>query len=327
NGAHNASQARGDFMFTGQFTSRGPGQGGGSPLADLLLGQTSSAQLSTVLGGDFRDRYVGLYVDDSWKIAPAVTVNAGLRYDLQTPIWEDQNRMTNFDLDPESPTYGTLVSARPGDLRARSFTNLDGLNLAPRIGGVLRLAPNTIIRAGYGVFYGGPGLFAPSTMGSANPPFFMRATFPSSLNATRSLLVLSDGFPPDVLDPRTPRHPDAIAIGSHNPLGRMQEWHLALERELPGQVDLSVTYLGTQSAHLRGLNNVNAPVPGPGPLDARRAFPQFGDILLTSDVVGASYQALQVRADRRVSRAFSLLAAYTWSHAFDNATDFSDTPT
>jgi hypothetical protein len=76
------SQGRGEFTFTGQFT--------GSGLADLLLGLTTVARLSTPLRGDFRDRSFAAYVSDTWKVASRVTLTLGARYDVQTPMWERQ---------------------------------------------------------------------------------------------------------------------------------------------------------------------------------------------------------------------------------------------
>src|SRR5262249_41068823 len=151
--------------------SRTPGTGAGSALADLLLGLTSSAQLSTLLTGDFRDRYYGFYGNDTWRVTPRLTLNLGLRYELQTPMWEANNRMANFDLNPGSPTYGTLVNAKDGGIRERSFSNLDKNNLAPRIGFSYELAPKTVLRGSFGTFYGGLGYQAIAQIGAANLPY------------------------------------------------------------------------------------------------------------------------------------------------------------
>ncbi|MEK7830531.1 MAG: carboxypeptidase regulatory-like domain-containing protein, partial [Acidobacteriota bacterium] len=75
NFAGTSNIGRGSFTFNGQFTARTPGTGVGSSLADLLLGLTSSAQLSTLLTGDFRDRYYGFYGNDIWRVTPKLTLN------------------------------------------------------------------------------------------------------------------------------------------------------------------------------------------------------------------------------------------------------------
>ena len=123
--AGTANLARGSFDFNGQFTSRTPGQGTGNAVADLLLGLTSSASLTTQLVGTFLVDYYGGYFNDSWRISPKLTINLGLRYELQTRQREEENRQSFFDYTPGSPTYGTLVPARDGGHREETFSNLD----------------------------------------------------------------------------------------------------------------------------------------------------------------------------------------------------------
>lgn len=325
NAIDNLQSGRGEFTFTGQFTSRVPGEVTGSGLADLLLGQTSVARLSTPLRGDFRDRYYAAYVNDTWKVASAVTLNLGVRYEVQTPMWERRNRMTNFDHDPRSATFATLVPARDGDLRARTFSRLDTNNLGPRLGVVWQVGPRTTVRAAYGLFYGGLGFQAALQSGLGNVPYFVRVALRSSPTARRSLLALADGFEADALDPAKASNPDAVSVAPDLPLGRVHQWHLGVERQLAASMELTLAYVGSASSQLRGINNINAPVPGPGPIQPRRPFPAFGDILEASNFVEASYHAVQVSAERRVSRGLSVLSSYTWSHAIDTQTDVADT--
>lgn len=322
----NLQAARGNFSFNGQFTSRVPGGTGGSGLADLLLGQTSSARLSTPMKADFADRYYGVYVSDSWKASSDLTLNLGLRYEVQTPMWELRNRMANFDLDPESGTFGTLVPARDGELRARTFSVVDTNNLAPRLGFALRRGPKTVVRGGYGMFYGNLGYQAAVLSGMANAPYFVRVAFTSPGDAPVSNLVLADGFPADALNPKNVGTVEAFAVRPDLPLGVVHQWAFGLDRELFARTVVSVNYVGSESAGLRGINNANAPVPGRGQQAARRPFPSFGDILESSNFVEASYHGLQLSAERRFTGGFALSSAYTWSHAIDNATDAADTP-
>ena len=321
----NLQAARGNFTFSGQFTSRVPGGSGGSGLADLLLGQTGTARLSTPMTADFADRYYGAYMSDSWRVSSDLTLNLGLRYEVQTPMWELRNRMANFDLDPQSGTFGTLVLARDGDFRARTFSVVDTNNLAPRLGFALRRGPAMVVRGGYGLFYGGLGYQAAVLSGMANAPYFVRVALTSPRDAPVSNLVLADGFPADALDPKNAGTVEAFAVRPDLPLGRVHQWTLGLERKLFAHAVVSVTYVGSESAGLRGINNANAPVPGRGSQAERRPFPSFGDILESRNFVEASYHGLQVSAERRFTGGFAWSSAYTWSHAIDNATDAADT--
>jgi hypothetical protein len=321
----NLQAARGNFAFSGQFTSRVPGGSGGSGVADLLLGQTGTARLSTPMEADFADRYYGAYMNDSWRVSSDLTLNLGLRYEVQTPMWELRNRMANFDLDPRSGTAGTLVLARDGDLRARTFSVVDTNNLAPRLGFALRRGSTMVVRGGYGVFYGNLGYQAAVLSGMANAPYFVRVAFTSPRDAAVSNLVLADGFPADALNPKSAGTIEAFATRPDLPLGTVHQWTLGLERKLFGPTVVSVTYVGSKTGGLRGINNANAPVPGRGSQAERRPFPSFGDILESRNFVAASYHGLQVSAERRFTGGFAWSSAYTWSHAIDNGTDAADT--
>ncbi|MDQ3257252.1 MAG: TonB-dependent receptor, partial [Acidobacteriota bacterium] len=325
NFAGTSSSARGSITANGQFTSRVPGQGAGSALADLLLGQTSNATLTTLLTGDFRDNYYGFYANETWRVTPRLTLNLGLRYDIQTPMWEANNRISNFDLNPGSPTFGTFVTAQDGNMRERTFSKLDKNNFAPRLGLSYELNPQTVVRGSFGVFYGGLGYQAIAQTGAANPPYFLSVSLPSATNAATSSLILQNGFPTGLLDPLNLRNPAIYSQPEDFPVSEVYQWNLNVQRELPGQLVVSTAYVGSSSAKLRGFIDVNAPPPGPGAINPRRPFPTLGGITLSSSFAHATYHSMQAKAERRFSQGFSLLSAYTWSHSIDNSIDAEDT--
>jgi hypothetical protein len=325
NFAGTSNIGRGSFTFNGQFTSRTPGTGIGSALADLLLGLTSSAQLSTLLTGDFRDHYYGFYGNDTWRVTPKLTLNLGLRYELQTPMWEVNNRMANFDLNPGSANYGKLVNAQSGSIRARSFVNLDKNNFAPRLGFSYALDPKTVVRGSFGTFYGGLGFQAIAQLGAANVPYSVSITEVSATTAATSRVQLSNGFPAGFLDPARAVNPAAVSFAEDFPIAEIYQWNLNVQRELFGQTVFSVAYVGSGSAYLRGFNDLNAPPPGAGAINPRRPFPTFGAITYASPFAHATYHSMQLKAERRFSNGFSLLSSYTWSHSIDNSVDGEDT--
>jgi hypothetical protein len=247
---YSAFLARAEFVFTGQFTSHVPGVGSGSALADLLLGQTSTATLNNRLDYAFQDSSYALYAQD---------------------------------------------------FHARTFSDLETTNLAPRLGLVYQLDPATILRGAFGTFYGGLGYEGLGVSLAANLPYYVRTAFRSSGDAAVSSLVLADGFPARTLDPSTVRNPVATAVSRELPLGEMHQWNLGIQRLLGG-TGFSLTSVGSRSSHLRGYNAANAPKPGPSAIDPRRPFPSFGDINLIAPFVNANYHALQTQIDRRFSR-------------------------
>ena len=119
--------------------------------------------------------------------------------------------------------------------------------------------------------------------------------------------------------------PDAFSLASSLPLGEVRQWNVSVERQVGWRTSLTMTYVGSASSHLLGINNINAPRPGSEPIQVRRPFPAFGEVLESSSFVEGSYHALQMTADRRFERGFALLTTYTWGRAIDNASDPGDT--
>lgn len=325
--AGTSNAARGTLTFNGQFTARVPGQGTGNAIADLLLGQTSSAALTTRQIVYMYANNYGLYFNDNWKVSPRLTLNLGLRYELMTRFRERDNRHASFDLNPGSPTYGTVVLAKDGNHRDKTFSDLDKNNFAPRLGFAWQLNDKTVVRGGGGIFYGGFGFYAVGQTTAASPPFFLNITFPSASTAARSNLVLSDGYPADALNPARSVNPAVGAQLQNYPFPEVYQWNVSVEREVAGGFVASLAYVGNSTAHLNGQLDFNAPRPGAGALNPRRPFPTFGTINLFSAFAHASYHSLQAKAERRFRNGFSLLSSYTYSHALDNSQDGEDTTT
>jgi hypothetical protein len=104
-----------------------------------------------------------------------------------------------------------------------------------------------------------------------------------------------------------------------------QQWNFTLERQVIKDTRLRVAYVGTQSAHLKGEYDQNAPVYNPNltlaqnrsSIDDRRPLQGYSRILRFFHGLNASYNALQVSLDKRYSHGFTLLPSYTWSKALD----------
>ncbi|MCZ2146445.1 MAG: TonB-dependent receptor [Bryobacterales bacterium] len=317
-----ANSDRGAFAFSGGFTARSGS--GGSALADMLLGQTTSATLATPLVGFFRRQYYGIFIEDIWRVSRNLTLNLGLRYDLATPLRERDNRMGNFDLNPASPTNGTIVPARSGSILSRTFSRLDKNNLAPRLGLAYQATPKTVIRSAVGIFYGALGYQAIGASGALNPPYFLSISFPSTITDPSSALVLAKGFPENTLDPKNARNPGGFSLAAEFPITTVYQWNASVQRELPGQGVLTLAYVGSGTTHLTGDLDANAPPPGPGAINPRRPFPAFGSIVFQGPFAHATYHALQATFQRRFHAGFSLLANYSWSHSIDNVRSYED---
>ncbi|MBI4469406.1 MAG: TonB-dependent receptor, partial [Acidobacteria bacterium] len=313
--------SRGVFTFDGRFTRLAQGQGG-SALADLLLGQTSMARLGTGARGDLRDHYYGFYGSDTWKLTPKLTLNLGLRFELQTPAWEVGNRMAIFDLDRSLPSFGTLVLASDGSIRSRTFSNLDKNNLAPRLGFAWQVNSRTVLRGAFGIFYGVRGFEGGNSLGTYNPPYSVDRTVNSPAGAVGSRLVLADGFPEGFNDPKNLQNPTVYAQPADFPWPEVYQWNLGIQREVIGDLLFSLTYVGSGTVHLNGYTDANQPLPGrPNP---PRPISGFGPVYFQSPFAHATYHSLQAKVERRFSRGFSSLSSYTWSHAIDNSVAVED---
>ncbi len=319
------SSARGAYTFNGQFTSRTAGSGVGDAFADFLLGQTSAASITTFQVSELEDRYIGAFVEDVWRLTPKLTVNAGVRYEIQTPPVDVNDAMANFDNDRSSPTYGTLVTATGGGYESRSFMKVDMNNISPRLGAAYSLDEQTVIRSSYGVFYGGLGYLGNNQTGSANPPFFVSAAINSASTAAASGVLLSTGFPSTILDPARVTNPGVVSLPADSPLSRTQQWNLTVERELPWKSAVSVSYIGSRGSDIRAQSDINQPVPGAGAQNPRRPFPTFGAINEFASWGESRYDALQMKIERRYANGFSFLTSYTFGKSTNNSSDGEDT--
>jgi hypothetical protein len=151
----------------------------------------------------------------------------------------------------------------------------------------------------------------------ANPPFVVSVSYPS--DQLNPLLTLSGGFPASAIDPKNAVNPAAVAYPADSPLPYIQQWGLNVQQQLKGNWLLEVGFVGNLGLKLNGSRDINQPTPGPGAINARRPFPTFGSIRAIEPLNRSTYDGVNVKAERRFSKGFSVLAAYTYGHAIDIA--------
>jgi len=313
------------LQFTGEYTfspnqtadPRTPGTTG-NPLASLLLGQADTFNNSTLRGRFYyRSQYFGAFFQDDFKISRNLTLNLGVRYDVEQQPREIRNQGSNFD----------LVRARPvtmEELGRNYIQKTDRMNLAPRFGFAWRpfgLA-KTVVRSHYGIFY------IPLT-GRATSAF---SRFP----ADQRLGLQSDGLNAAVVLPRTPpivpsRDGRGFAIDykiEDAKLGSFQQWNFDIQHEWRGLL-FEASYVGSGGRHL--LQNVDYNViriedvqrAGRG-TQAMRPFPDYGVINCHCENQNSSYNALQLGVERRYANGLFVSFSYTFSKFLDyNEDNFS----
>lgn len=304
--------------FASNFTSNPSNPTGtGSAFADFLLGFPISASLPTVDGGitsSFvyyqRTTNSSYYFQDDWKVHPKLTLNLGIRYELNTPVVEHRNRLSNFDV-----TTGTVIVATP---QHRKLYNTDTNNFAPRFGFAWTPFANAklSVRGGYGVFYSTKLLNVQLGL-AATPPYRATLIFASSRDIPE--IRIDDPFSGLGTAPR----PSATSIGPDFPDGYVQQWSSSVQREIVRDLVLDLGYVGSKGTKLDRGYDPNQPLPGLGNVIDRRPFPNFGSISRPISGAGSSYHSFQTKLEKRFSQGLTFLSSYTWSKSIDNASSWN----
>ena len=315
---HIWGNARGSFAFNGAFS--------GNPVADFLLGDPSSAALTSVFIGDLRYKYYGGYVNDDWKVTPKLTLNIGLRYEYITPPFERNDLQSNFIVGPNKLIYvdnkippttpASLAMNIPDGIDNRALVQAHRKNWAPRAGMAYQLFRSTVIRAGGGVFYAEASALGASGRPTANPPY--RSTYNYTSDSIHPTLTFATGFPATAVDP-TQLNAGSTTFISFNPSMAapvVYHWSFSLQQQV-GRYLVDTNYVGTKGSHLSVQYNINQAYAGGTSTASRRPFQGFGDMTFTDSLGNSEYNSLQMRVQRRYSNGISLLAAYTWSKSID----------
>ncbi len=294
-------QSRGFLTFLG-FT--------GNPLADLLLGFPS------LTGGARLDNHQHLrtegyhfFVQDSYRLRPNLMLAVGLRYEYNSPPVDAEDRANVYD-----PARQALVKVGTGGI-PRSGYESDKNNWAPRLG--LTWAPgnkNTVLRAGYGLYYDQSAL-APGEGLYFNAPFF---DFKLYFSLPGLPLTLSDPFP-SFFPVSLPSSALAFQRDLRTPY--LQHWNFNVQQQLGKRRVLEVGYVGSKGTRLLTARDINQPRPSPRQPNPRPVR-QFDDITMLESRSNSSYHSLQVRFQQRLEAGLSLLSAYTWSKSLDDASSF-----
>ncbi len=339
-GANDELRDRGSsgvVSFSPLYTSNATASGSGNALATFLLGAVNSGSVQISDRIRSRAQYAAFYVQDDWRATSRFTVSYGLRYDLEFPRREVDDKMNSFDplaINPVSGTPGVVTFAGLGGTAERAYRT-DWNNLGPRAGFAYQIGGggHTVLRGGAGVFY---GQSVSATIGDvASLGFSTSANFVVAQAATQYAFLLRDGFPAytrPALDPGFGAVPvgqrttTSVAYFDPNQLAPTSyQFNLSLQHELRSGVVLEAGYVGNQGRHLTGadltLDQVSPDLVTSGNTQLVRPFPQFSNVTLVNPSIGrSSYHATFVRAEKRFADGFSLLAHYTWSRFYDDVT-------
>jgi hypothetical protein len=281
----------------------------GNPVGDLLQGfpvVTGAARLDN--HQSLRSESYGLFVHELWRIAPTLTLSAGVRYEFTSPGVDARDRANLYDV-----TTGMLAPVGKGDL-PRSGYYADNNNFAPRLGLAWTPAVDTVIRAAYGIYYDQSAL-APSEGLYFSPPYYdfrLYAALP------QFPLTLSDPFPSNY---PFPVPGSALAIQRDLRTPYLQQWNFNVQRGLGGGRVLELTYAGTKGTKLVAARDINQPRPSAAPVNLR-PNPMFDDVTILESRANSIYHSAQARFQQRFSRGLTALLSYTLGKSIDDASGF-----
>jgi hypothetical protein len=301
----------------------------GDPMADFVMGNPNLGIHDQTFNGSTTGRRWKMYrpfVEDNWRVSKDLTLNLGLAWALTTPITEAADRQANFDF----ATGKLLVAGQGADSAAG--VQMDKTAFEPRIGVAWKPAGSskTVIRAGYAIFHdsswnqGAQGLWQ-------NPPYYAEGdVFAFGPVPTYSI---SQGFPIFTSPPELSSFTGTLFSQNLDfKQGRVQQYNVNLEQQVPGGVVFTFGYAGSRSTHiLVDGNNLNVGSPaacgvvpgynlgcGPGGSAFGEPYPQYGTISNINDVGRATYNSLQIKAETRSTHGIYALIGYTYSRAKDS---------
>ena len=347
------TQPRGSYNFSGQYTGLPGVSFTGSGVADFLADFMNSAAISNLFNTDDVRWDNGVYAQDDWKVTRKLTLNLGLRYEYPQAYRELFGHQAVFyPTGPLSPGSGSAAYIIPSQSKnvalAPKFTSLlatdninlayssnpaliqqDKINFAPRIGFAYRPKDRTVIRGGYGIFYGGvesTGYFP--NLGE-NFPFEFDSNFPAPSgcqlnNCPTNGFTLETGFT-NAINGGLFNSISTPNLRGSDPKVRTpyaENYNLTVEYEFANSFAATLGYVGSQSHHLQVFPNPNAPMElVPSSADARlvQPFPDFGGVAYTAYEGVSNYNSLQGKLERRFSNGLAFLSSYTYSHALDDA--------
>jgi hypothetical protein len=324
--------------YSGQF-SRPTGAASNNlyNLADFYFGARSQYELANLLVVNLRQRLHFGYLQDDLKVNRKLTLNLGLRYEFSTPLYEEHNRLSNYD-----PVTNTIIQASNGSLYNRGLVDPDHNNFGPRLGFAYEAFPRTVVRGGFGMGYIYFNRLGSANLLATNFPQITRAAIAQATPSTANPLCTGNNFA-GCFRATQQGYPSGLPnnvtlyIPRNTPTSYVQNWQLSVQREIFANTVIDIAYVGNRARNLvliadfnqaRPLTDAEAALPAAQQpsLQARRPIPGFATISAVLPEAFSDYQALQVKFERRFSRGLYLLNSFTYSKATDDVTQVLEEP-
>jgi hypothetical protein len=345
------STGRGSFSINESSFPTGSTYHFGDALGSFLLGYVTSSTIGSsapTVYLNFQSYHV--FVQDDWKVTPYLTINAGLRYELDRPVYSPHNTISTFNTAAavNQPAY---IPAGPSTFKG--LYNPDRNNLAPRLGFAWQpfRKDTTVLKGAFGVFYNMPLLYNQFLTNGTQYPFRSVATYSSTANGSVSLATPFS--PPAVTSGVTPTttpcsynvpasevnfgsgtpspSPDdpkgclpsyaGLSIARRYATPYISEWSLGVQQALTKSMVAELTYFGSKGTKLPlsvNLNQINtAVVPYASRTAAARPYPGFGGVSSQDTRSNSSYNSLQASLRQPAYRGVAFQMSYTFAKSID----------
>jgi hypothetical protein len=327
----NPQAARGAFAFNGQWS--------GNAFADFLLGYPSSAQVGIGRGDEHgRSTWLHVYGQDDWKVNANLTINYGLRYEINGQMKDVDNRLSAIDMTVPGGRFviasdeeGRISpSAEPlmGEIPILHVTSMEAgwtrgllrpsyLRFAPRLGmaWLLPSRSQTVLTAGFGVFLNQWAYSVQQSLAQTLPFFFLKTVNASADDLqptyrTGTILVADAN---GTVGGNTMNHDYRTEYAKN--------WTVALQRQVSSTTVVEASYLHSAIVGADSSTVLNVPSPGPGPISPRRPVPALSNVTAIRWDGYSVYNAVTLKVDHRLTRGFSFAGNYTLSKSIDDASD------
>ncbi len=329
--------ASGDFTFATTSTGN-PAGGSGNGLASMLVGYPTSFAEAQTQPTNRYSWYYAAFAQDDFTVSRSLTFNVGLRWEMDTPMIDTNNRMNGFNLsqlNPVSHTPGVVTFMGLNGVSSVPW-NYDWNNFGPRFGFAWKpgFSSKLVVRGGYGVFFAHP--FDTGQPASANLGFSTSMSLTTPDNGITPVFILKNGPPPLTSSVALNASYGAVPYGASPTTavtyfdpsrvsGYSQQSNLNVQYQLSSSMIVEVTAITNMGHKLADFNlpidQILPSVLGPScNTQICRPFPQFSSVTILSPSIGDSnYIAGFVHLSKRFSNGLNLNASYTRSTFLDNS--------
>ena len=312
----------GEFIYNGIFTKDltiDPVKGTGYGFADFVLDQSENQQVNGTAGRVGQRQYrMAFFGEDEWKVTPSLTLNLGLRYGYDQPLYEVNNKEVNVDVkNPQTCPACLLTAGKNG--ASNALYNAFHAQFMPRVSFAYQMNPKQVIRGGYAITDDFEGMGSAQRL-TANPPFissyFYQSGSPTTTTAGNPIKV-SQGFNAGGLNLVQSKY---NAWDPNIKPELIQQYNLTLQTLLTNSFTFQIGYVGNVAQHLVIPQPINQEtVPGNTATEPFSGLVGVGgQVYMTSAEGYSNYNAMQIQLRQRPLHGLEYTFNYTWSKNMTN---------